>query len=272
MEKKYLNGEDICKEDLDAICPDAELQIQEGEGHSIWINSKLLEAHGITDDTPDPVPGLSFYVRDENGHVTGHIFEGTADMPIILDSSLGLIDEEIDAALLRWIDYSVSDGVTCVFDSGIPGFNEFHERVYTRLRELDRQGRLPVYIDGCYVIASHREAEEGLKELKRFNREFDTEHLKVHTMKVFMDGTRKIHTAAMVTPYADTGTVGSTAFNKEELCDLLKVAQRDGDGPAPAHRRRAGVPRGARRRRVGEKGTRRRLPREGHLCPPGAAG
>ena len=223
LEKKYLNGEDITKEDLDAICPDAELQIQEGEGHSIWINSKLLERHGITDDTPDPVPGLSYYVRDKDGHVTGNIFEGTAEMPIILDGSMDLTDEQIDAALKRWIDYSVSDGVTCVFDSGIPGFNKFHERVYKRLRELDKQGKLPVYIDGCYVIASVRELEEGLKELQRFHREYNTEHLKVHTMKVFMDGTRKIHTAAMVNPYADTGTVGSTAFSKEEMAEMLKA-------------------------------------------------
>ena len=219
--KKYLKGEEITKEDLDAICPDAELQIQEEEGHSIWINSKLLERHGITDDTPDPVPGVSYYVR-KDGHVTGNIFEGTAEMPIILDGAMDLTDEQIDAALTRWIDYSVHEGVTCVFDSGIPGFNKFHERVYKRLRELDLQGKLPVYVDGCYVIASVREMEEGLKELKRFNREYNTEHLKVHTMKVFMDGTRKIHTAAMVTPYADTGTCGSTAFDKEELALLLK--------------------------------------------------
>ena len=221
LEKKYLKGEDIVKEDLDAICPDAELQIQEGEGHSIWINSKLLERHGITDDTPDPVPGLSYYVR-KDGHVTGNIFEGTAEMPIILDGSMELTDEQIDAALKRWIDYSVKDGVTGVFDSGIPGFNKFHERVYKRLRELDLQGKLPVYVDGCYVIASVREMEEGLKELKRFNREYHTEHLKVHTMKVFMDGTQKIHTAAMVTPYADIGTLGSTAFTAEEIAALLK--------------------------------------------------
>ena len=48
---------------------------QEGDGHSIWVNSKILERHGITDDTPDPVPGLSYYVR-KDGHVTGNIFEG----------------------------------------------------------------------------------------------------------------------------------------------------------------------------------------------------
>lgn len=113
--------------------------------------------------------------------------------------------------------------MNAVFDGGIPGYAAFHEQVYTRLREMDRQGKLPIYVDGCYVIAAPWQAKEGLEELKRFRREFDTEHLKVHTMKIFMDGTKKLHTAALLEPYADTQALGaSTAFNKEELAALLK--------------------------------------------------
>lgn len=222
MEQKALNGEDLMKEDLDAICPDSELQIQETEGHSIWVNSRLLASHGITDGTPDPVPGLSYYER-KDGHLTGKIIECSAEVPIILDSSMNLTDEQIDAALQRWIDFSLDVGVDAVFDAGIPGYAALHERIYTRLRELDRQGKLPVYIDGCYVIAAPWQAKEGLEELKRFRREYNTEHLKVHTMKIFMDGTFRIHTAAMLEPFADTGTTGaSTAFSTEELAALLK--------------------------------------------------
>jgi hypothetical protein len=222
MEKRFLNGEDIVKEDLDAICPDAELQIQEGEGHSIWVNSRILEKHGITDDTPDPIPGLAEYVRDKDGHVTGNCIEGAAEIPIILDSSMELTDEQVDASLNRWIEFSVNNGVSCVFDAGLPGDAKFHGKVYKRLCELDKQGKLPIYVDGCLVVNAERDAEEGLKELKRFQREYDTEHLKVHTMKIFMDGTQKIHTAAMVTPYADIGTLGSTAFTAEGIAELLK--------------------------------------------------
>ena len=92
LEKVYLNGEDIVKEELDAICPDAEILIQEGEGHSIWVNSRILEKHGINDDTLDPVPGLAFYVR-KDGHVTGNMIEVATEVPIILDSSMELTDE-----------------------------------------------------------------------------------------------------------------------------------------------------------------------------------
>ena len=221
LEKPDLKGEDIVKEDLDAICPDAELQIQEGEGHSIWVNSKILERHGITDDTPDPIPGLAIYVR-KDGHVTGNCIEGAAEIPIILDSSMELTDEQVDAALKRWIDFSVEYGVSCVFDAGLPGDPKFHEKVYKRLKALDEQGKLPIYVDGSLVVNAERDAEEGLKEVERFHREYDTDHLKVHTMKIFMDGTQKIHTAAMVTPYADEGTLGTTAFSAEGICELLK--------------------------------------------------
>ena len=47
LERKYLNGEELNRDDLDAICPDAELVIVEGEVHSNWVNSKVLELHGI---------------------------------------------------------------------------------------------------------------------------------------------------------------------------------------------------------------------------------
>ena len=222
LEKKFLKGEDIVKEDLDAICPDAELLIQEGEGHSVWVNSKILEKHGITDDTPDPIPGLAIYVRDKDGHVTGNCIEGAAEIPIILDSSMELTDEQVDAALKRWIDFSVEYGVCAVFDAGLPGDPKFHEKVYKRLIELDKQGKLPVYVDGSLVINAERDAKEGLEEVKRLHREYDSEHLKVHTMKIFMDGTQKIHTAAMVTPYVDVKTTGSTAFSAEGMAELLK--------------------------------------------------
>ena len=63
LERVFLHGEEITKEDLDAVCADSEIMILEGEAHSIWVNSRLLARHGITDDIVDPVPGLSYYVR-----------------------------------------------------------------------------------------------------------------------------------------------------------------------------------------------------------------
>ena len=43
-----------------------------------------------------------------------------------------------------------------------------------------------------------------------------------------MDGTLKLHSGAMVTPYADTGELGCTAMNLEETVALLKELNKEG--------------------------------------------
>ena len=227
LPRACLNGEELTKEDLDSICPDKGLVILEGECHSAWVNSGMLARHGITDDTPDPVPGLSYYVR-KDGHMTGYAVE-SASWPFLFgELRKSLTDEQIGVALTPWINFCKEYGVCAVFDAGFPEHNDIHEKIYTYLREMDKQGKLPVYVDGCYMLTDPRKVKEALEETKRFQREFNTEHLKVHTFKILMDGTLKIETAAMVTPYADTGAVGATTLNAKEVAELLTALNEAG--------------------------------------------
>ena len=180
----------------------------------------MLDRRGITDETPDPVPGLAFFVR-RDGHITGDCFE-TCCWPFPFDSlRASLTTDQIAASVERWLGFCGEYGVSAVFDAGFPEHNHIHERMYSYLRDLDRTGKLPVYIDGCYILSDPAKLEEALEETKRFSRDFTTEHLKVHTFKVLMDGTLKIETAAMVTPYQDTGTVGGTTFDREQVRAIL---------------------------------------------------
>ena len=227
LERGKLNGEELVKEELDALCPEHEIQVLELDIHSVWVNSKILEKHGITDDTPDPAPGLAYYVR-KDGHLTGNAFE-SAGWPFLFDYvRKHLTEEQIAASISRWIAFCKEYGICSVFDAGFPEHNDIHERIYSYLRKLDREGKLPVYIDGCYVLTNRAKMMEAIDETKRFKREFDSEHLKVHTLKIFMDGTMKIHTAAMVTPYEDTHETGATTFNAEEIALILKELNKAG--------------------------------------------
>ena len=226
LERKFLQGEILTKEDLDSICQDSELLILEGEGHSVWVNSRILAKHRITDETEDPVPELSYYVR-KDGHVTGNVFE-SAGWHLLFDGLSSLTDEQIDTALERWIDFSVKAGVSAVFDAGWPEGEELHERVYEHLCELDKKGKLPIYIDGSYALTHPKKMKEVVEQVKRFRSKFNTEHLKVHTFKVFMDGTLRIETAAQITPYEDTHKKGAATFNAEEVAEVLKILNEEG--------------------------------------------
>ena len=83
-------------------------------------------------------------------------------------------------------------------------------------------------MEGCYVVAAKWEVEQGIKELKRYREKFNTENMKINTMKIFMDGTQTIHTAAMITPYEGTDDVGGIAFNKEDLAEVIKKLNAEG--------------------------------------------
>ena len=146
----------------------------------------------------------------------------------MLFDDLEVTDEQIDSELLRWIDYSVKMGVTSVFDAGFPEGEELHERIYERLYELDKQGKLPVYIDGSIALTNPKKMKEVVENVKRFRQKFDSEHLNVHTFKVFMDGTLRIETACQVTPYIDTNKKGSTTFSKEEVAEVMKLLNEAG--------------------------------------------
>ena len=93
-----LNGEKLTKEDLDAVCPDSEIFIVEGESHSAWVNSKLLKAEGITDETPDIAPGLSYYERDEMGRITGYLVEMTI-FEMMMAFTQNITEEQIRTSL-----------------------------------------------------------------------------------------------------------------------------------------------------------------------------
>ncbi len=52
------------KQDLDAIWPDVPVFFGAIDGHSAWINSKALAIAGVTKDTPDVLPGFSYFQKD----------------------------------------------------------------------------------------------------------------------------------------------------------------------------------------------------------------
>ena len=64
------------REYLDAIVPDRPVFLMNTDVHGAWVNSRALEAGGISAATPDPWDG--YFVRDADGSPTGMLHEGAA--------------------------------------------------------------------------------------------------------------------------------------------------------------------------------------------------
>lgn len=223
-----LNGEMLTMTDIDTVSGDAGVIILETGGHSVWANTKVLQEHGITDDTPDLVPGLSYYERDENGKLTGNMLEMTG-AGFLMQHTNSITDEQIIASLNRFFDFCKQYGISVVLDTGTPGADEFHERVYRILCDLDREGKLPITFEGCFLAYTPDHLANAVENLKRYRESYNTEHVKVNTLKVIADGTIAINTAAMLEPYADNpNTCGGSLYDNFDLTALLKELNKEG--------------------------------------------
>ncbi len=87
---------------------------------------------------------------------------------------------------------------------------------------MDRRGKLPITIEGSYMIYNPAQAEGAIDELIRQHETYNTEHVKVNTLKLLFDGTMNIRTACMVEPYEDTKTSGGRLFNEDQVADFLR--------------------------------------------------
>jgi len=203
------------KRDLDRVVPDRPVQL--GSIHSVWVNSMALEMMGVDSNTPDPVPGLSYFVRDADGEPTGWIKE-LAAWPY--SQHLAAVDPESNKeGIVTFLEYLAGHGVTSLWDAG--NYN-YHDLTYSLLAELEAAGRLPIRYEGSFHIYLPDQVPDAINELQRLRRTYGSERLRFNTIKIHFDGTNEIRTGAVLEPFSDDpGNRGATLLDTEELRDFI---------------------------------------------------
>ena len=222
----YLHGEKLTRWDLDEISTDAQIVIVEAIGHSGWVNSKVLADFNIPDDVEDIAPNLSRYDRDESGRLTGFSTEA-AFQPFNFGHAKDISDEQIEAALQRFVDFAVKMGISCCYEAGTPESLHHHDRVMRVLCEMDKAGKLPVTIESSYMIMDPRQIDTCVDVLKEMDAKYHTEHVRCRIMKMMMDGIESGNSAAVIDPYSD-GTCGGRLTDEVTLSKLLLRLNREG--------------------------------------------
>ncbi len=137
------------RQDLDAILPDRPALLFAIDGHSVWVNTATLRRAGITRDSPDPVPGFSYYARDASGEPTGVVLEAPAIMGI-----LGAVDpltpQRLAEQFAEWAPKAAAAGVTALFDAGMPPAGDDPDGLADIYTDAEARGELPFR-----VVVSH---------------------------------------------------------------------------------------------------------------------
>jgi len=200
---------------LDAITGDRPAYIAAADGHSAWVNSAALKAAGINDAKTPPEGGR--IERSADGKANGLLRESA--MALVSDLLPDYPDIQVDAGLAAALEEAHSYGITAIVD---PAAKDWMLKGYQR---ADAAGKLSLRVGAAVQI----EAAEGAKGVERvlgLQKDFATPHLKVTSVKLFVDGVIESGTAALLQPYVGTDSTGELNFTPAQLAEIAIAADK----------------------------------------------
>ena len=203
------------KELLDEVAPNNPVRLSRADGHSVLVNSFVIEKSGITKNTPDPFGGE--IQRDSvTGEPTGIFKESAKGLLKYGTVKKELTIKEKEAIQMReWqaaFDQAAKLGVTSIQH---PGDGDFE--IYQKFMDM---GKLTLRVDvNTRLTADKQRLKKYLELVKKYPRE--NNWLRFGYLKDFIDGTLGSATMMVFQPFDD-------APNKTGLAQMTygKLEQR----------------------------------------------
>ncbi|MEZ5291165.1 MAG: amidohydrolase family protein [Vicinamibacterales bacterium] len=204
---------------LDAALPDRPAALVCFDGHSTWVNSKALDAAGVTRDTADPPNGA--ITREASGAPAGLLKESAQDLVrrVLPRPTMG----ERLAALKEGVAHAHALGVTSVQNAN---GNEDELAVWEEARKA---GALPlrVYL-ALSVSPGFSDADADRFDAIRARVQPD-DRFRLGAAKLLVDGVIETNTAAMLAPYVnDPASTGRANYSQDELDRIVATLDRRG--------------------------------------------
>ena len=203
------------KASLDAVFPDRPCVMYSGDGHTLWLNIRALEALGVTRDSEPPAGGS--YDKDANGGLTGIAHEAAAMQ--LLPRCLEWLGED---QMRRMAE----QGITSICDMSLmpmPGCDFIRDDVYDKLQTA---GKLGIR---AHLFPTLLDDQSRLEELQV--RYANNALLSAPGFKQFFDGVSSEHTAYLTEPYTNPrfpGDQGRLTVSAERMRKLVLAAAERG--------------------------------------------
>jgi len=231
---QYMGGFPTAAE-LDEIVPDKVAIIIDFTLHNAWLNSKALEAGNITKDTPDPTPGVNYWVRDKDGNPTGVGMEGAWMAPylavawdaekVIRESRAKLQAEAAAGGMTTvLVPQVVTPNVT-----NAPGMFEDAETTMKILTEAEEAGELPMR---TFVSPSYKDVSadpvEFAKRVRDMADRYHGDMVRVQGIKLHPEGTWSGMGVLMVEPFEGTDNYGASVVSPALMKEVVLAANAQG--------------------------------------------
>ena len=202
---------------LDDIIPDKPAAMRSVDGHSLWVNSNLLEFAGITSETPDPEGGHIEHYPD--GRPNGCFRDQAQNL--IFEAISDFTKEEYMDSIIFSQNLYASLGYTSYYeatmnDSGTKGAVDAYY-------ELDKKGLLKETVRSSFLVDPL--AGDVMAELDKAMQWHDKTkggRFEVTDVKIYIDGVVEGRTAYLLEGYSDEPDYkGVTRWDTDELKEQL---------------------------------------------------
>ena len=210
----------LTRQAIDAVVPDKPAVLMSYCGHRLMLNTKALEAAGVTKDTDD-LNGL--IVKGADGTPSGYIKEPVAYLPIIAKiKGYEFTQEEHHTFLKQTFKYYNEIGYTLLCDC--------HQVAapYAALLEMAKNGEFTARVSGVHNVTD--ETREADLEKAIANRtKFDVEDtFIVDTLIYFADGDMAMFEPYIETAGAKAGTRDYLLWDEEHMKESMALANKAG--------------------------------------------
>ncbi|MEQ1828915.1 MAG: amidohydrolase [Pirellula sp.] len=204
------------KEQLDKVVADRPAIMKCYDGHTLWVNSKALQAAGITQATPDPEGGII-----DKDPITGQ------PTGVLKENAIRLMDGVVPkpntneklTAIRAGIAAAHRFGITSVLDAGV---DQSELELFSTLQKAGQlQLRFTFALSG-----KPRMTEADADKFETLRQRFP--ELNIPSVKLFVDGVIEAHTAVLLSEYANRPILGLPETNQVDLNRIVEMLDRRG--------------------------------------------
>ncbi|GGF25775.1 amidohydrolase [Halobacillus andaensis] len=209
----------LTAKDLNDIQANAYIYLLHEDGHECVISEKAMEL--LKQEEAFKKEPEEFKEKDEDGNWTGR-FKDTA-VHYINHRFWGRSVEDAKQSLLAAFPYLSENGLTSVHTDDRSFIGDY-DRLWQAYTELEEEGKLPIDVQLHHYIFDISDLTHFLETHTRRTGD-GTNQVKVGAIKIFLDGTQRLHTASMRNPYPDDpNATGPLIYSQNQLNEMVSLA------------------------------------------------
>ncbi|SDK27844.1 amidohydrolase [Sediminibacillus albus] len=213
----------LTADDLDELEYNKSVFILHDDGHECIVNHKALS---ILQQEDDLMKGHGQFIeKGPDGEWTGR-FKDSA-VHFIKFHFRQKSEQEIYEAVNDAMPHLIKNGITSVHTDDLNYAGDYH-RLWKAYTSLEKDNRLKIDVQLHHYVYQLADMKRFLSENKLRTGE-GTAQVKIGAFKIFLDGTQRLHTAALRQPYHDKqDTSGNLIYTQDELNKMVETADING--------------------------------------------